>query len=64
MSRAAGRPPLRINKDVVTELVLRGYTLRGVAIHLGCSERTLRRRFPELVHADLDLKILGHRVPG
>ncbi len=59
---AAGRPPLRIDEDLITELLLRGYSFRGVAIHLGCAERTLRRRFPHLLHAALDLKSLSGRL--
>ncbi len=52
--RGPGRPRLHINKYEVEELLLKGYSVRGIAIALGCSVRTLERRFSPLLRMPLD----------
>ncbi len=59
--RPPGRPALNINVDVVIDLLLRGYSRRGIAIHLGCDERTLERRFADLFCAPFDLTKLSRQ---
>jgi hypothetical protein len=44
-----GRPRLNIEEDTIIRLLQRGYTPKGIAIALGCSRRTLGRRFPYLI---------------
>ncbi len=60
--RPPGRPALNINVDVVIDLLLRGYSRRGIAIHLGCDERTLERRFADLFRAPFDLTKLSRQL--
>ncbi len=52
--RRPGRPKLPINKERVLELLLAGYAPKGIAREVGCSVRTLARRFPGLLAGQLD----------
>ncbi len=52
--RHPGRPKLAINKDWVLELLLAGYAPKGIAREVGCSVRTLGRRFPDLLAGQVD----------
>ncbi len=54
--RRRGRPQVAINKERVLELWLQGYAPRGIAREVGCSVRTLQRRFPAL--------LAGYIAPG
>ncbi len=60
--RRPGRPRLRINEDQIIELLLAGYSRRGVAIHYGCSQRTLERRFAAFFRPPFDLTKLARHL--
>ncbi len=53
--RSPGRPPLAIDEERVAELLLAGYSPRGIALELDCSARTLTRCFPHLLAEPRDL---------
>ena len=53
--KRTGRPPMKIDKEVVRKLASIQCTLREIAAFVGCDEKTIRNKFSDLIATTRDM---------